>query len=378
MLDYINNLNLESSINKDQIFNLFKTKSSNINTIILSKIEDHKKISDFFCKYTNLDINSISNSIDILKNQFSKILIPCPKNNNGDLELYINILSTFILVIHYTNKLRTLFYNITKEIRQNLIGDLLNNKLGEPYKDKIIEYNSLAYSALSSTLKNEICFSKFIDNKPKILNHFESKGKRYFNKEDPTPTFFVFDKDTESPLNKLNNQQGNENENQKLESKEETFQNKCTKEVNKPSCSMISMSSLLVINNNREEKKKIKKKESLKKRVKRYSSLENKKIKIKSPMNNLIERKIVSGTSLNSKQINIEENKNCFNSERKNSVNYIFDKEGVNFGNKDIYAEFFKFANELYKDNYINENQKIGLKQLIIKYITFKHLDKKE
>ena len=95
-------------------------------------------------------------------------------------------------------------------------------------------------------------------------------------------------------------------------------------------------------------------------------------------MNDLIERKIVSGTSLNSKQINIEENKNCFNSERKNSVNYIFDKEGVNFGNKDIYAEFFKFANELYKDNYINENQKIGLKQLIIKYITFKHLDKKE
>ena len=48
----------------------------------------------------------------------------------------------------------------------------------------------------------------------------------------------------------------------------------------------------------------------------------------------------------------------------------------TNNGNKELFVELLKFANEIYKENYINEKQKKNLKQLIINYIAEKHQKK--
>ena len=364
MLDYIINLNLEKTINKDELLNLYKTKSSDINSIILSKIEPNSKISDFFSQFTNLDLNSIYNSINTINNQFSNTLL---KHLDGDLETYINILSIIILTIHYGNKLKMIFLNKIKELQQNLIEDILNNKIEDPYKDKILEYNSLLYSILGTISKDKICFSKLINNKPKIFNHFDSNGQNYFNKnKDSTPKFFISDNDQKSPFNKDFNKK--ENENQIEEIKKETNHGKSSKNVSKSS---LSMSSILVINQNHKGKKKSKKKESPKK-IKRFYSLENNNIKLK--MKEINERKIESNKILSDNQVKKEGSKKStfFTPASKKSVNTDMYKEANNNGKKELFAELIKFANELYKDNYIDENQKIVLKQLIIKYITFK------
>lgn len=364
MLDYIINLNLEKSINKDELLDLFITKSSDINSILLSKIEPHSKISDFFSQYTNLDLNSIYNSINIINNQFSNT---SSKHLDGELETYINILSTIILTIHYGHKLKMIFFNKIKELQQNLIEDILNNKVEDPYKDKILEYNSLSYSILGTISKDKICFSKLMNNKPKIFNHFDSKGQNYFNNnKEPTPKFFISDNEPKSPFNKDFNKK--ENENQIEEFKKETSQGKSSKNVSKSS---LSMSSILVINQNHKGKKKSKKKESPKK-IKRFYSLENNKIKLK--MKDINERKIESNKILSDNQVKKEGNKKStfFALTNKKSANSDMYKEANNSGKKELFAELIKFANELYKDNYIDENQKIVLKQLIIKYITFK------
>ena len=58
-----------------------------------------------------------------------------------------------------------------------------------------------------------------------------------------------------------------------------------------------------------------------------------------------------------------------------NSTNNIANNN-TNNGNKELFVELLKFANEIYKENYINEKQKKNLKQLIINYIAEKHQKK--
>lgn len=244
MLEYINNLNFDDSMNKDIIMNLYKTNSSNINSIILSKIHCHNKISDFFSLYSDLDINSISKSINNINSKLSNILNPNSKFANDDLEQYISILTAFILTIHYTLKIKKIFQDTIKEFQQYLIKNMLNNNLGEPYKDKIIEYNCLSNTAFNHN-ENGYPISNFIENKPKIFNHFDRNVKRFFDLESPTPKFFVFEKESR------------EKRKDSLKSPEEKKENEIIRVSRKPtksSCSLISMSSIIVINKDQEEK----------------------------------------------------------------------------------------------------------------------------
>ena len=359
MLEYINNLNLESSINKEEIFNLFKTTSSDINSTIQSKIDSSKNISDFFNKYTNINMNSISSAIDNFNHHFSNILIPSSNHFNENLEVYINVVSTIILVIHYCLKIKTIVDNKLKEIQQNFTEGILNNKLEEPYKDKIIEFNLLSNSALSLPSQKEINFSNYIDNRPKIFNHFDS-NQRNFIKGDPTPKFFVFENDPKSPLD-------NDNLNKEIENKEnETKENKKqNKKYNNSPCSLITMSSISVINKNPEEKKNVNKK-----RI--HSQINPLKKGIKLNGNHLIVRKNVSDKYLGKNEFSKETNRKNINKASRKSVSSCMERNLNNSSNKDLVVEFFKFVNELYKDKYIDESQKKNLKQLIIKYITLK------
>ena len=363
MIECIKNLNFEKSINKDEIFNLFKTKSNDINFIIQSKINSSKSIFDFFHQYTNIDITSISNSINYLNNQFSTFLNSSSKNFNENVEIYIYALSTIILVIHYCLKIKTIVSNKLKEIQQSLIAKILNNKLEEPYKDKIIEYSCLSNYALSHSEQKDISFSDFTDNnKSKIYNHFDSSQSN-FNENDPTPKFFLFEKESPSFYNK-------NSKNQEIENKVSDCKNQ--NKYNKPSCSSISMSSILVLDKIPKEKKNIKKNGSLNRFENHFN--QNKK-NIKENENLLSERKVVSDKYLDNNTFNKEDaiKKTLFNIKiSKKSINSCMEREINNSENKDLFIKLMKFTNELYKDKYIDENQKKNLKQLIIKYINLK------
>ena len=373
MLEYINNLNFDDLMNKDIIMNLYKTNSSNINSIILSKIHCHNKISDFFSLYSDLDINSISKSLNNINSKLSNIFHPNSKFVNDNLEQYISILTTFILTIHYILKIKKIFQDTIKEFQQYLIKNMLNNNLGEPYKDKIIEYNCLSNSAFYYNA-NGYPISNFIENKPKIFNHFDQNGNRFFDLESPTPKFFVFEKESK------------EKRKDSLKSPEEKKENeiiRVTRKQTKSSCSLISMSSIIVINKNQDEKKQEqelgKPRFGSRKKCKRMT-LQKKNTKLNA--DNITERKILSDKALKTRN-----NKNfekIFNDNkdykyeyihdyeenvRKNGSKLTFNKETSNIGSKELFIELLKFANDLYQKKYIDESQKKILKQLIIMYI---------
>ncbi len=353
MLDYINNLNFEDSINKDEIFNLYKTKSPNINSIILSKLDCYTKISDFFSEYTSFDINSISKSIDNINIKLSTTLIPNSRFEDDNLEKYINILSTIILMIHYIQKIKFIFEKKVKVLQQSLIQGIINNNLEDDYKDKIIEYNFLSDSALNS--ENKTSFSNFIENKPKIFNHSNQNTERYFDIEDSTPRF-----------NDLNNHNKSEKNKEYKKKKEDKNENSFNKTNVSSSSSLISMSSILVINKNDENKNKINKME------------QNLKNGIFDESENLSEK--------NEKEANYKKEKKLYNSfndlEGKNYIKIDEDMIKTNSSksveiknmnhnkNKKLFVEFFKFANDLYKQKYIDETQKKYFKQLIIMYMS--------
>ena len=274
--------------------------------------------------------------------------------------------------MHYSLKIKTIMHKKLKEIQQRLIESILNNKFEDSYKDKIIEFNSMSSSVINGPFHSETNFSTFLINKPKIYNHYNSKLLRQFSKEDPTPTFCALEK-KETKKSKFHNSS------KIVETKRENIDddNKSPKRSNKSSCSLISMSSILVNNcaeNNTQKKNENEQRSN--KRIKHNTISEKKNnihkmgsIATKKPLlsekfleDNCITRRKTSKT-VKVKSIN------------HNSTNNIANNN-TNNGNKELFVELLKFANEIYKENYINEKQKKNLKQLIINYIAEKHQKK--
>ena len=399
MLESIKNIDLEGTIKKEEIFNLYKTKSSNINSLIMSKINSHTTNSDFFAKYTDFDINYILKSIDNINNRFSNIFIPNLKFSNDELEQYINILSTIILTIHYILKIKSIFCQKLKEFQQNLIKGMITENLEEAYKEKIIEYNTLSNSALKSLNKNQkqTCFSNFIGNKPKIYNHFDPNSQRYFSK-DPTPKFNIFEKEPKSPINNnftnYNINNSNNEDGKEFEEKYEKEKKESSNGKHKISNSTLSMSSILVTNS-QELEKPMKKIKNRKPNLRKNSHFTPEKKNLKLKKENPVERKIVSDKILLKNQlIDQKEEKNILyiingdkgnkyidadeeNIMQKVSCKTVINKEINNIRNKELFVELLKFANDLFKENFIDEKQKKYLKQLIINYMASKHNNKK-
>lgn len=361
MIECIKNLNIEGPMNKENLFDILKTKSTHINSIILSKIEIFSKFSDFFTQFANVDINSISKSIDYLDNIFSNLSFP-NSNDEKDIDHYLKILSKYIIIIYYNLKIKNILETKLKDFHQHFLEELMNNKLKDEYKDKIIEFNSLSYSIFNTSfLHTENSFSTFLNRTKNNKN-----DKKYFNnkKEDPTPKFCVLDIEQKSQFNK----------NKKIENK----CNKVVKKANKSSCSLLSMSSILV--NNKDQEQTIKNfYYSDKTKIKKYGNEKN-KVKKQYSYNKFSRKE----NNLVNKILNIKEisnyNKNQFINNkvnRKPSLNTVSDMN--NIGNKELFIEFLKFTNGIYKDKYIDENQKKLLKQLIIIYMESKnsHSNKK-
>ena len=374
MLEYINNINFEDSMNKDLILNLYKTKSSNIYSVILSKIVSYDKISDFFNIYTDIDFNSISKSINNINKKLSNVIFPNPKFAKDNLEQYINILSTFILTIHYILKLKIIFQRKIEEFQTILIKNMIDNNLGDAYKDKIIEFNSLSSSAFNMTNLNNIRFPHFKGNRPKIYNHFNTNGQRYFDLESPTPKFFDLKKDSKVTFGEKKAIKGKIN--RQIEEIEE-FNN--IKPTNKSSCSLISMSSIIFINENQQQKISIKKsvgKNCKNRNSKKRMTVPKKQYKIHQE--NYEKKKVFSDKTLEKEQYKsfnvFDDNKQKYKAEDEKNIEYNYRKSNIKkevntTGNKELFIELLKFANDLYQKKYIDENQKKFLKQLIIMYI---------
>ena len=123
---------------------------------------------------------------------------------------------------------------------------------------------------------------------------------------------------------------------------------------NKSSYSLVSMSSILVNNKNQVEQSKI----FIIVIKQKYGNEKNK-------VNNQDNNNKISTKDNNFDDHNINKNQSIKEKlNRKPSLNTVYDMN--NIGNKELFIEFLKFTNGIYKDKYFDENQKKLLKQLII------------
>ena len=389
MLEHINNLKFEDYMNKDIFFDIFKTNSKALNSNILIKIDKHEKISNFFSEYTKQDVNSINKTLHNLDIKLSKIIHQNDKTNIKELNNYIAALSKMILLFKFLIKVQKIVKDRLSNIHNYLLNNFLYNESDDIYTQKFYQFNELFKSSFNIYEKdfNSFCTKKMNNIKifqtiPKNLENL-TLGKishnNYFD-GDSTPKFVNADLKNFQDLKKNNNQETTtkdinnkkENTSVSLDESEYTKHSMCPsiftlKKVDfEPSNKNDKTSS--IIKNNEKILNDVKKKEindikitnhfskSHKKRNSHYSSSS------KRPQhfaNFTLENKSNYDSNKNYKKFNSN------NSQKRQKESCLKNLKKYH-ASKDVFVELFVLANELYKNEEINDQEKIVFKQLII------------
>ena len=175
MIDFISSVNLHTKIQSTELYELIKTDSSDLNTKILTNLQKHKDINEFFNRYSQLDFE---NELNILDNFESESLLI---SNNKDTNLFKSKIDKYLfdvskiilsfLFIEKANKiLNNLITNVKKKVNdfyseneKNLISseinDCLNNLLLKSIPD-LIQRNVSRRGTLDTTPKSKEQTSK--------------------------------------------------------------------------------------------------------------------------------------------------------------------------------------------------------------------------
>ena len=389
MLEYINNLKFEDYMNKDIFFDIFKTNSQTLNSNILIKIDKHEKISNFFSEYTKQDINSINKTLHNLDIKLSKIIHQNDKTNIKELNNYIAALSKMILLFKILIKVKKIVKERLSNIHNYLLNNFLYNESDDIYTQKFYQFNELFKSSFNIY---ETDFNSFCSKKMNNLKIFQAMPKNlekltlgkinqnnYFD-GDITPKFINADLknfqelknnyNQETTTKDINNKK--DNTNVSLDESEYTKHSMCP--------SIFTLKKVDFGHSNKNDKTSsntknnetihndVKKKEindikttnriskSHKKRNSHYSS------RSKRPKhfdNFTLEDKSNYYSNKNYKKINS-------NNSQKRQKDSCFKNLNKYHASKDVFVELFVIANELYKNEEINDQEKIIFKQLII------------
>ena len=340
MRDKINSIDMTGKLDHEEVYNLFKTHSSKINTKISEKIDNFKDNIDFFGFYSNKDIKTLLNILEL----------NLPKNNDQyfssfktDIEQYISCISHIILSIKLFLKIHDILVKITNNAKNYLSKLKHENKLENYNQDflflylesllKISDENSKSNNSRASTLlssnissyldtpKNSL-FSKY-SNECKIedFSNSEIESIKYDNPR--TPRF-------ESKLNEVFENQEKKNSNLKKLIENNSF---------------IKQESVLTL---------------------------SKFVFIEESITQNVETKLIESPIIKSKKKiiytqrmplteNINKHKN------KSKIFYETDLINKNNNNKNHYRNLLEMISKIYKKGLINSEEKVKLKQLIIK-----------
>jgi len=337
-MDFINSFNLVEELKSNEIYDLFKTESSDFNMKFLSNINKYKTAYQFIKNYTKIDINNILNVFNNISLNATKIINSNNASFNSEIEIYTLGVSKIILLlclIQKNNQLLNDLLNNTKLFVKNFYS---SNKKESNLKEK---YDSIINDLISSTViqrsysrrstnevtNSSICFN--IETKNNILkNTLGNKQDILFRS--PTPKF-----EEEGNINPRINYNHSQDLNDVINKRNSS----------KNMDSSLTLDKLNFVQQDEDENK------------------EKKLIKssIKSSGDKIFTRKKNKSLSTKVKvKVKAANGKN-----RKNSVNFVDDKCKQNERIK-ILAEFFDSINFLFKEGKINSDQKIIMKQIII------------
>lgn len=337
-MDFINSFNLVEELKGNEIYDLFKTDSSDFNMKFLSNINKYKTTYQFIKNYTKIDINNILNVFNNISLNATKIINSNNASFISEIEIYTLGVSKIILLLCLIQKNNQLLNNLLNNTKLFIKKFYSSNKKESNLKEK---YDSIINDLISSTLiqrsysrrsTNEVTNSSIcinIESKNNILKNILG------NKQDilfrsPTPKFEEED-NIQPRINYNHNQDLNDVINKRNSSKNMD--------------SSLTLDKLNFVQQDEDENKD-------KKLI---------KSSIKSSVDKSFTRK--KNKSLSTKvKVKV---KVAYGKNRKNSVNFVDDKCKQNERIK-ILAEFFDSINFLFKEGKINSDQKIIMKQIII------------
>ena len=156
MLEYIKSINLCESIKTNDIYNLFKTDSFELNLNLLSSLQDFKTMNDFLNYYTKQDCKNAFNLFNNLFIISSKIYKENENNiYKSEIDNYLSYISKIIFLLSLIQKnneiLNNLLTNIKKVVKNYHKENRNNNNILEKINNCI---NDLLYSSQIVSQRN--------------------------------------------------------------------------------------------------------------------------------------------------------------------------------------------------------------------------------
>ena len=203
MYDFIKSIDLEKEIKTEDVFELFKTESFDMNLKFLSNVKSHKTLNEFVSYYSNQDFKNVLKIFDKLNS--ITIISEEKKIKNifsSKIDKYLSYISFIILQLSIIEKSTKLINNYIKNIKQssdefqncsiqkginNCINDLINSSpvliQGNDSRRQSKERNLSSYDV--SKGKRNSLFSNMTTDESEI-NFFEEKSNtpRFKEKED--------------------------------------------------------------------------------------------------------------------------------------------------------------------------------------------------
>ncbi len=220
MLDLVKSLNLSDELKTNEIYNVFKTDSSDFNLELLSVLQKFQTTKEFLNYYTKGNCQNAFDSYDSLNSISSKIYEETENNNyNTEIDIYLSYISRITLLfslIHKNNellnnllinnkKLLKKFYTdnktklFLKEKINNCINDLLNNSR------ITAERNYSRRSTKENTISTPIIFNGNNLGKSKQIENNTNEEYLFFQCN--TPKF----EEDEKEIAEVNEEQSNYN-----------------------------------------------------------------------------------------------------------------------------------------------------------------------
>ena len=350
MLEYIKSINLCESIKTNDIYNLFKTDSFELNLNLLSSLQDFKTMNDFLNYYTKQDCKNAFNLFNNLFIISSKIYKENENNiYKSEIDNYLSYISKIIFLLSLIQKnneiLNNLLTNIKKVVKNyhkenrnnNNILEKINNCINDLlYSSQIVSQRNYSRRATKeNTLNGSNLFNINNLGKNKQSDN-NSNEEEYFLFQCSTPKF----EEDDDQIDEVNEEQSCYN-NIILENKNKDDNNKIdSKKTIKTIGSSLSFKYMKCVHDSDEENKRYIKK--------------NKTVKMGidfSTQKDFFKKKSIS---------------NIINDSFNDDLSSENENNPKTFEKSTIIAKFLNIINSLYKTGKITSQEKLAIKQLII------------
>ena len=371
-------LDLSSQLKLDELYHIFKTNSSKINSEILSKLQSFNCSKDFFKFFISKDPNIFYVHMNNFISELSSLIEhDYTIHFNSNSEKYICDFSKIYFLFNIIGKMTSFFKNIisnAKSYLKKLYGKYqLDNNLQEKineYIEELLDYqNNRIY--LSDSFKN-----KNNDNEKEINNDIEKYTFQNEKKINPT------DINNLNKNDKIKDQQNNDFDMQLIETKSQdtefTFSKKNNEKEN--NCNInnqITKSDNKQSNNIKDYITNINPDDFIirhpKKRRSTYVRQFNSKISINkvNSVDKILSTSNLKKRSHNNLKSNNKKKANTFkmnNLENHETYDNLYQSTGHLFIKEESkkYADLLEIIIELYKNDKISLEQKLKLKKMVI------------